>query len=243
MESTFSAASPGATIHGSARVPADPPLRRVLTLSKADALRVLRKRLLTPTSKRIVLAVAVALLLLLLNDTFLYESVLIPSASMEPTILPNERAFLQKFSSRPLARFDLVVIDSRTFGHRVVKRVIALPGERVRVEDSWKVFVNGRSLGYSDETAGHARTEAGSHLIRTATDQRRLDPPRFANQELQLGPDEFFVLGDNRLASHDSRATGPVQRREIQGVLGTVWYSYDLQQGRLRSERMLRSPR
>lgn len=238
MESTSSAAS-----SGKGSTAARLRLPEVLALTKADALRILRQRFLPPVARRAVLAVAVAILLLLLNDMFLYESVLVPTASMEPTILPNERAFLQKFSTRPLARFDLVVIDSRKFGHRVVKRVIALPGERVRVDDSWKVFVNGQCLGYSDETAAHLRTEAGSHQIRIAPAPRQPAQVQSTGREFALGPDEFFVLGDNRLGSHDSRAVGPVRRKEIDGVLGTVWYSFDLDQGRLRSDRLLRSPR
>jgi signal peptidase I len=181
--------------------------------------------------------------LLLINDLFFFESVLIPSSSMRPTILPNERIFLQKFGFRTLNRFDVVVVGSKKLGKRLAKRVIALPGDRVRIEGSWKVFINDECLDYSEENAVHQRIEAGDHTIQVLKDQKPSFEARFGGHNLILGPDEYFVLGDNRLASDDSRFIGPVKRHEIEGKLGTVWYSYDFQQHRLRTERLLRSVR
>jgi signal peptidase I len=160
---------------------------------------------------------------------------------MRPAILPNERIFLSRFPHRTIRRFDVVVIKSPTFGQRIAKRVIALPGERVRLEQSWRVLINDTSLSYSDENERHERTEAGDHLIRLVRNPNSLSETQFGRNDLQLGADEYFVLGDNRLASDDSRSIGPVRREHIQGPLGMVWYSYDIQRRRLRTERLLQT--
>ena len=229
----------GGAARGSA-APFRTRLRRVLALPKHEALRVVREQLLRPRWKRPLLVVAVALALLVLNDVFLYESVLIPSASMAPTILPNERVFLRKFPGRAIKRFDVVVIRSRIARERIVKRVVGLPGERIRLEDSWKVYVNDRCLSYSPETAAHQYIEAAHHQIQVSTGAQSAPPTQFGKTDLLLGPDEYFVLGDNRLASRDSRVIGPIKRREIQGTIALLWYSYDLQEHRIRTERLMR---
>lgn len=169
----------------------------------------------------------------LLTDRYAYESVVIPTGSMEPAILPHERVLLCRLCPT-IHRFDVVVIESGRFGVRIAKRVIGLPGERVRLEDSWRVFINNTSLAYSDEGANHQRLEAGHHLIQIQPGRSAPFETRFGTRDLQLGPDEYYVLGDNRLASDDSRSIGPVQRREIQGVLTTIWWSYGRRDHRLR---------
>jgi signal peptidase I len=192
-----------------------------------------------PTWKQAAVAVVTAGALLVLNDMFIFESVVIPSASMRPAILPNERVFLTRFPPAPIERFAVVVVDSRKLGARVAKRVIGLPGDRIRVEDAWKVFVNGQPLDYSDENLAHERIEAGDHAIRVVEGANVSFETPFARADLTLGPGEYFVLGDNRLASDDSRSFGPVTRDEIQGTLGTIWYSFDPDLHRLRTERLL----
>ena len=199
-----------------------------------------RRRRWLPTRPQAVAAFLVAGALLLFSDHFVVESVVVPSSSMEPTILPNERVFLSRLPGRAIGRFDVVVVDSRALGRRIAKRVVALPGERVRLEASWKVFVNGTPLDYSEVAADHTRVEAGDHAVRLAGGPNPTPPTEFGGEDLLLGPDEYYVLGDNRFASVDSRVIGPVKRGEIQGRLGLVWYSFDLQQHRVRTERLAR---
>ena len=192
---------------------------------------------------RAAIALAIGGAAWLVNDTWFFESVVIPSSSMVPAILPNERIFLRRFPSPAIRRFDIVVIKRRSYRERIAKRVMALPGERVRLEASWRVFINGESLTYSEENAAHERIEAADHTIRTAQSASASRATQFGSRDLLLGPDEYFVLGDNRLASEDSRAIGPVTRAEIQGTLGTVWYSYDREDHHWRTARLLHALR
>lgn len=179
--------------------PCSPALtgRSRLAIPKSDALVVVRRLLLRPRWRRAVFATLVAIGLLLLNDMLVFESILIPSTSMEPAVFPNERVLLEKLPFQSVGRFDVVVINSRRLRERIVKRVIGLPGERIRIE----------------------------------------------GREVQLGPNEYFVLGDNRAASRDSRVIGPVSSGEIEGKVKLVWYSFDLHGGRPRWGRIFHAIR
>lgn len=174
---------------------------------------------------------------MLINDSFIFESIVVPTSSMQPTILPNERVLLDRIPLRSIRRFDVVVIDESATHKRIVKRIIGLPGERIRLAESWKVFINDQPLAYSAISPDGTRAEAGDHRIEIASNIR---PPetQFGLRDLRLGPDEYFVLGDYRLASVDSRVVGPIKRKDIQGIVSIVWYSFDLVQHRLRAERM-----
>lgn len=174
--------------------------------------------------------------LLFLNDQFVVESIYVNSSSMEPAILPNERLLVQKLGYSTINRFDVVVIDAPRLGKRLVKRVVGLPGETVRLEDGWRLFINGQSLEYSAET-GFDRIEAGDHRIHLDFGGEKF-ATSVAKTDLLLGPGEFFVLGDHRTNSEDSRAFGPVQGEEIVGQVWRVWYSFDLKERRVRWDRI-----
>ena len=102
----------------------------------------------------------------------------------------------------PPKRGDVVVFrfpvdPSRDF----VKRVIAVPGDSVEIRNG-NVFVNGKAL----------------------EEPYTLDAPRGISMlEQVMGPDEYFVLGDNRLQSNDSKNWGPVP---LENIIGKVWISY-----------------
>lgn len=188
--------------------------------------------------RSIVLGLIAAAVLMFVFDRFFFESVIVPSSSMRPTLLPNERVFLQRFNYAPLQRFDVVAIQSEKLGHRIVKRIIGLPGECIELKNAWEVWVNGKRLNYSsaapDETV---MNEEGHHFIQRIANPKIHYDTVFGATPLCLGPAEYFVLGDNRLASGDSRAIGPVQSYEIQGRMRRIWYSYDRPARRLRMER------
>jgi signal peptidase I len=120
------------------------------------------------------------------------EPVLVQGDSMRPTLRPGQRVAVGPLD-RPPRRGDLVVVQG--WGREVVKRVVGLPGERVRLADG-RLRVDGVEvaepyLGGGGGEAHAPQAEAG-------------------DLDLRLGGDQFLVLGDNRAASTDGRAFGPV---------------------------------
>jgi signal peptidase I len=134
---------------------------------------------------------------------FIYSTVLVEGTSMSPTLPRAERRLLNHWLHHliPFQRGDLVVFREQHDGPKVIKRIIALPHETIQLRDDG-VYVNGRLL------------HEGYVLPGGYTYSRRMKDRR-----LELGPDEYFVMGDNRLVSQDSRWYGPVHREEF---LGTV---------------------
>ena len=124
----------------------------------------------------------------------------VEGASMEATLSEGDNLIVDKITYRfsDPKRFDIIVFEhsERT---NYIKRVIGLPGERVRIEGG-KIYINDKPIydPYSD----------GS-----------LSDGGIASQTITLGSDEYFVLGDNRDSSEDSRSknVGPVKAGKIKG--------------------------
>jgi len=130
---------------------------------------------------------------------FLYQPVKVEGTSMMPTLVDQERIFVNKFVYRlePIERGDIVVFrypydPSKSY----IKRVIGMAGDRIRI-DAGLVYVNGEAL---DET---------------------YVPPEYADsrtyREVVVPSNYYYVLGDHRSMSEDSRSFGPVDQRLIYG--------------------------
>lgn len=145
---------------------------------------------------------APALVLALIVHLFLAQATVVYGQSMEPNLHAQQRLIVDKLSYRLHApqRNDIVVVDLPTMDEMLVKRVVALPGETVEVRKGI-VFVN-----------SVAQPEPYPHDL-TAYDMA----------PITLGPLAYFVMGDNRGNSNDSRAFGPITRDEI---VGRVWLRY-----------------
>ena len=153
-----------------------------------------------------VVAIAVALLI----QAFLVKPYRIPSASMEDTLLIGDRVLVDRISwrfSRP-ERGDIVVFHPPFDGPVLIKRIIGMPGDEISLRDG-AVYINGKPL---DEP-----------YVRGVDGQPEPREP-FANglpwslQEPYTVPaDSYFVMGDNRTDSGDSREFGPVQRGQFVG--------------------------
>jgi signal peptidase I len=139
---------------------------------------------------------------------FVYQTVHVVGSAMRPTVDDNDYLVADKLPYRvhPPRRGDIVILrdpfdPSRDF----IKRVVGLPGEGILIQ-SCSVFVNQRRLVEPYVRDGWTRC----------------NPPWPASGHTRiLGPNEFFVMGDNRDSSVDSRTFGPVTRGAIEARVWT----------------------
>lgn len=135
---------------------------------------------------------------------FVLQRTLVDGHSMENTLRDKDQLIIDKFAYQLTApdRFDIVVFpykyDNETY---YIKRIIGLPGETVSIHGN-TIYIDGEPLA---ENYG-----------KEAMDE---DTAGIAKTEIHLGEDEYFVLGDNRNHSTDSRSedVGPIKRKEIIG--------------------------
>jgi signal peptidase I len=146
---------------------------------------------------------------------FLYQPVKVEGTSMLPGLEDQERIFVNKFVYRwePIQRGDIVVFRyPRDPSKSYIKRVIGVAGDRVRI-DNGRVRVNGNALA-----EGYVPTEYA--------DAR-------SYPEITVPAHSFFVLGDHRTMSNDSRDFGPVNEKYIYGKAVFGYWPMD-KLGRLR---------
>lgn len=130
---------------------------------------------------------------------FLYQPVKVEGVSMMPGLEDQERIFVNKFVYRwePIQRGDIVVFRyPRDISKSYIKRVIGVAGDRVRIEGG-QVFVNGQPLDEDYVPSEYA--DARSY------------------PEITVPPNSYYVLGDHRTMSSDSREFGPVSEHYIYG--------------------------
>jgi signal peptidase I len=176
--------------------------------------------------------------------TFTVQPFRIPSESMEPTLLVGDFLLVNKEVSSDhgidafaptnlIHRGDLIVFHYPVKPSlHLVKRVVGLPGDHIRLRDG-RVYVDGRALsepyavfrpsppdGYRDDFPRMDGTEAGVNS-RWWIQMR----PLISNGELTVPADSYFVLGDNRNDSEDSRYWGFVPRAAIVGKPFLIYFS------------------
>ncbi len=158
----------------------------------------------------IVLVVIAAVAAVLLR-TFAFQTFYVPSSSMEPTLLPGDRMLVLKFDLGTIHRGEVIVFkrppgDTEDFNDEdLVKRVIGLPGQTIYSVGS-KIYINGQVISQPWLPKG---AQPG--------------PPI---PKLTIPKNDYFVMGDNRVYSYDSRYWNPhyVPRSNIIGqVLFVIW--------------------
>jgi len=176
----------------------------------------------------------------------------VPTGSMKPTILEGDRVFVNKLAYDLKVPFttwhilqwgnpergDVVVFFSPADGQRLVKRVVGLPGDRIELVDN-HVFVNGKELTYEalpQKTINElAADEQPQHQYATEKLAEHPHPmmstPAIASRRT-FGPitvpeGKYFMMGDNRDNSFDSRFYGCVERSRIVGKATAVALSFD----------------
>ncbi len=206
------------------------------------------------------LALAAAIVLPLKSS--LAEWNYVPSGSMVPTLLPGDLVWVNKlaydlkipFTTRHLAewgdpqRGDVAVFYSPADGVRLVKRVIGLPGDLIEARGD-RLWINGAPLDYAPLPAAAADAGRSAFRVEEALAGRphpvQVLPGRRALRT--FGPVRvpagcYFMMGDNRDDSHDSRFFGSVPRASVIGRASTVIVSVDpAQHLRPRTDRLLRA--
>ncbi len=192
------------------------------------------------------------ILVVLLVRSFVVEPFKIPSSSMRPTLKVGDFILVNKFEYGlriPLVgwrftegespqRGDVIVFEyPRDESIDYIKRIVALPGDRVAFRDK-HLFINGKQVPTSAK---------GRHVFR-ASENRRARAQRYEeqtsshrysvlytegrsyreiNSPIRIPPGEYFVMGDNRNNSKDSRYWGTVPAENILGEAFLIWWSWD----------------
>lgn len=163
--------------------------------------------------KHIVIAVAAGLLIVF----FVVQRNEVVGSSMEPNLHNYDQLLVQKVSrhfSNGINHGDIVTIDADGLDEQVqdknlIKRVIGIPGDSIDIEDG-SVYRNGVKL---DE----------GYIPGLSTAERKWDK----YLHVELGEDEYYVLGDNRSKSIDSRIFGPIEKSRIIGEVLIRFYPLD----------------
>ena len=134
----------------------------------------------------------IIIVVVVLIRTFLFTPVRVDGPSMNPTLKNGDIMILNKVSK--IDRFDIVVIKSKKLDDVLIKRVIALPGESIEVRNGI-TYINGKKL--NDKYAYGVTSDVG---------------------KMKLSNNEYFVMGDNRSVSADSRIFGTFTKKEIKGT-------------------------
>jgi signal peptidase I len=153
----------------------------------------------------LLIAIGIALVVIV----FLYKPILVEGTSMAPLLCDQEQIFINKFvyHFEPIERGDVVVFRypfDRT--KSFIKRIVALPGETVEIRQG-KVYVNGDPL-------------PEPYVPSQYEDLRDFGPMRVPSES-------YFVMGDHRISSNDSRVFGPVASRYISGRAAFAYWPMD----------------
>ena len=157
-----------------------------------------------------VLLAVVAVTVALLIQAFLVKPYRIPSESMEDTLLIGDRVLVDRISwrfSEP-RRTDIVVFHPPFAGPVLIKRIIGMPGDTLSLKDG-AVYVNGKRL---DEP--YVRRVDGRPVPTQPFDNGL---PWSLQEPYTVPAGSYFVMGDNRIDSGDSRDFGPVARSQLVG--------------------------
>jgi signal peptidase I len=194
------------------------------------------------------------ILAVLLLRSFLVEPFRIPSGSMMPTLLVGDFILVNKFAygiRLPVANTKIIEIDEPERGDVVVfrypkdpsvdyiKRVVGLPGDTIRYANK-VIYVNGQPAG---QVPAGVYLGKGSGVSMSGASKRReqlgdlqhdiLVMPRTPGVEGEyvVGEDEYFVMGDNRDNSNDSRYWGTVPEENLVGKAFRIWMNWDSANG------------
>ena len=175
-------------------------------------------------------SLVIAVVLALFIRTFVVQAFKIPTGSMEPNLLIGDHLLVNKFVSAPtrwpaektvlpidtIHRGDIIVFKHpKTPDRDLIKRTIGLPGETIELRDK-RVYIDGKPL---DEPYVHFMFPSGTADIPDGDVRRNFGP-------LTVPPGHYFMMGDNRDNSEDSRYWGPLPGDHVKGKALFLYMSF-----------------
>lgn len=142
----------------------------------------------------------IIIIVVVLIRSFIVTPVRVNGASMYPTLNGGEIMLLNKLGK--IDRYDIVVLKLQNGEDNLIKRIIGMPGETVEIRDN-DIYINDKKI---DDKYGFGVT--------------------YNIDKVELQEDEYFILGDNRKISLDSRVLGKIHKNEIKGTTNFVIYPF-----------------
>lgn len=140
----------------------------------------------------------IIIVVVILIRTFIITPVRVDGASMDKTLENGQILLLYKLGN--VKRYDIVVLDEEIEDEIIIKRIIGMPNDTVEIKNG-KIYVNDEEI---EEEYAYGQTSD--------------------YDKITLKDDEYFILGDNRPISKDSRYFGPVKEDEIIGkIIFRLW--------------------
>ncbi len=141
---------------------------------------------------------------------YLVQKITVHNVSMQETLQEGDVLLMDKlvYRIRDPKRYDIICFDSASEREGLVKRIVGLPGETIQITEGM-IFINGNQ-------------------VKDVKDLPPIEDAGLASEEIHLGEDEYFVVGDNREKSIDSRSPeiGNVKKEEILGQAGIRIYPF-----------------
>lgn len=153
----------------------------------------------------VIKVVVLAAITIIAVRTFLFKPFVVEGQSMQPNYFEKEYLLIDELSYhlRAPERGEVIVLRAPVIKQEYyLKRVLGLPGEKIKIE-------NGKVIVFNDEFPQGKIVQ-----------ENYLDQSTSGSTTVQLGPDEYFVMGDNRGESYDSRKFGPIPKNSI---VGRTW--------------------
>lgn len=161
---------------------------------------------------------AIIVIIAVIVFKFAIIPVRIDGSSMENTLEDDNIALINAIGvdKDMIQRFDIVVVYSDDLDEKIIKRIIGLPGETIEYRNDI-LYVNGEEIEESFLSKGFVEQSKKQNGVTVFTEDFTYTIPE----------DGYFVMGDNRLHSTDSRELGSFTIEDIQGVNGIVIYPFD----------------
>ncbi|EIA20814.1 type I signal peptidase SipZ [Listeria fleischmannii] len=156
-------------------------------------------------------AAVVAIILALFIRFYLFVPIIVDGVSMMPTLIDGNRVIINRFGS--IERFDVVVF--REGGTDYIKRVIGLPGDVVEYKQD-TLYINGKK--YDEPYLDDYKKKMKDGYLTEDYSTKELLP------DGKVPSNAYFVLGDNRRASRDSRIIGPVSKNKMVGTAPVCYW-------------------